>query len=139
MQLPLYLQLPPQLFTYSFFTWGTALFLQLSYLGHSSLLTALLLGAQLFTYSSFTWGTTLYLQLFYLGHSSLHLQLSSPQGKGYIYTVVATDLISLHTTSSNQNHTRSRHKLRSVTDRLTDPTWQAAYTCSFTAHVRARQ
>ena len=41
-------------------------------------------------------------------------------GKGYIYTVVATDLILLHTTSSNQNHTRSRHKLRLVTDRLTD-------------------
>ncbi len=30
-------------------------------------------------------------------------------------------LISLHTTSSNQNHTRSRHKLRSATDRLTFP------------------
>ena len=42
-------------------------------------------------------------------------------GKGYSYTVAATDLISLHTTSSNQNHTRSRHELRSVTDRLTDP------------------
>ena len=42
-------------------------------------------------------------------------------GKGYSYTVVATDLISLHTTSSNQNHTRSRHELRLVTDRLTDP------------------
>jgi hypothetical protein len=42
-------------------------------------------------------------------------------GKGYSYTVAATDLISLHTTSSNQNHTRSRHELRWVTDRLTDP------------------
>jgi hypothetical protein len=30
------------------------------------------------------------------------------------------DLISLHPTSSNQNHTRSRKELRSVTDRLTD-------------------
>ena len=42
-------------------------------------------------------------------------------GKGYSYILAATDLISLHTTSSNQNHTRSRHELRSVTDRLTDP------------------
>jgi hypothetical protein len=42
-------------------------------------------------------------------------------GRVYSYTVAATDLISLHTTSSNQNHTRSRHELRTVTDRLTDP------------------
>ena len=50
----------------------------------------------------------------------LGAQLSSLRARA-IYTVAATDLISLHTTSSNQNHTRSRHELRSVTDRLTDP------------------
>ena len=42
-------------------------------------------------------------------------------------------------------HTRSRHELRSFTDRLTgpitrnSPAWQAAHTCSLTAHARARQ
>ena len=42
-------------------------------------------------------------------------------------------------------HTRSRHELRSFTDRLTgpitrnSPAWQAAHACSLTAHARARQ
>ena len=40
--------------------------------------------------------------------------------KGYTPILSATDLISLHTTPSNQDHTRSRNELRSVTDRLTD-------------------
>ena len=34
--------------------------------------------------------------------------------------------------------TRSRHKLRSVSNRLTDPEHEG-YACSFTAHVQARQ
>jgi hypothetical protein len=51
--------------------------------------------------------------------------------------LMATDLISLHTTSSNQNHTCSRHGLRSVTDRLTDPDHED-YACFFTEHARAR-
>jgi hypothetical protein len=37
-----------------------------------------------------------------------------------------------------RNHTRSRHELRLVTDRLTDPDHED-YACFFTAHAPARQ
>jgi hypothetical protein len=47
-----------------------------------------------------------YLQLFFYLGQGLFLYSSSN---------------SIHTTSSNQNHTCSRHELRLVTDRLTDP------------------
>jgi hypothetical protein len=43
---------------------------------------------------------------------------TSTSSKGYSPIVAAADLISLHTTSSKQNHTPSRFELRLVTDRL---------------------
>jgi hypothetical protein len=44
-------------------------------------------------------------------HQDGFTQLHFTWGKGYSYTLAATDLISLHTTSSNQNHARSMHEL----------------------------
>ena len=52
---------------------------------------------------------------------SFSLTALSNLGKGNSSILMATDLISLHTTSSNQNHTGSKQELRLVTDRLTDP------------------
>ena len=65
----------------------------------------------------------LYLVLFLLQLSpqQLFLLLSFLQQAYTTPILLATDLISPHTTSSNQNDTCSRHELRSVTDRLTGP------------------
>jgi hypothetical protein len=81
----------------------------------------------------------LYLRLFTsssLPSNFFFLRLSCSKG----YSPISQQLTSSCSTPPHpiRNHTRSRHELRSVTGRLTDPD-HVEYACFFTAHAQARQ